>query len=154
MATPDSVFPGTPTRGQLHGASPAVTGAPGLLCWVQRVQGADCVGGGGGSLSQAERFRAARSPRLFLMGIRAGGQRRLGPELGTGPRRASAPRHTEPLVSGGQNPRSGPCQAVAARDGAESPGACSPTSGVGVEGEEPHVEEAGVGGVVNMLLYD
>ena len=101
---------------------------------------------GGGSLSQAERFRAARSPRLFLMGIRAGGQRRLGPELGTGPRRASAPRHTEPLVSGGQNSRSGPCQAVAARDGAESPGACSPTSGVGVEGEEPHVEEAGVGG--------
>ena len=50
-------------------------------------------------------------------------------------------------MSGGQNSRSGPCQAVAARDGAESSGARSPASGVRVEGEEPHVEEAGMGGV-------
>lgn len=126
------------------GASPEVTGAPGLLCCVQRIRGAECAGGRQ-SLSQAEHFRAGRSPCLFLVVIRAGGQGRLGLELGMGPRRASGTGCAEPLVSGGQNSRSGPCRAVAAWDRTESPGDCSPVSGVGLEGEEPHVEEAGVG---------
>lgn len=94
-------------RGQLHGASPAVTGAPGLLCQVQRIQGAECAGGGG-SLSQAERFRAGRSPRLLLMGVKAGRQGQLSLELGTGPRRASATMSAEPLVSGVRTPGEDP----------------------------------------------
>ena len=62
----------------------------------------------GGSLSQAERFRAGRSPRLLLVGVGAGRQGQLSLELGTGPRGASATVSAEPLISGARTPGEDP----------------------------------------------
>lgn len=139
------------------GASPEVTGAPGLLCCVQRTRGADCavcrgfevlsVLVGGGLCHRWNISGLVVHP--VSSSWRSGQGGRVGWasswERGPAGRRAWGAR--SPWCQGARAPGQDPAGLWLHRIEPSRQGTASPRPEVGVEGEEPHVEEAGVGGV-------
>ena len=92
------------------GASPAVTGAPGLLCWVQRSQGPDCAGCGGGLCHRRSGLGLVVHPVSSSWGSGQGGRGGWAPSWERGPAERLPPGKRSPWCQGARTPGQDPAR--------------------------------------------